>query len=170
MSRWDDRFIGLAEHIAGWSKDPSTKVGSVIVRPDKTIASVGFNGFPRGVRDDERLTDRDEKYPIIVHAEANAIVHAREPLHGHSIYVWPMPPCAPCAALIIQAGIKNVYAPLPDIRWEDSCYRGMKILWEAGVESRWLIGGNSWIQPDPFLKPARKEEKQDGYSSLRSIP
>ena len=49
---WDMRFAQLAKLVSLWSKDPSTKVGSVIVRPDKTIASVGFNGFPKGVPDE----------------------------------------------------------------------------------------------------------------------
>ena len=29
---WDERFLSLAHHVSGWSKDPSTKVGAVIVR------------------------------------------------------------------------------------------------------------------------------------------
>ena len=47
MADWDQRFIALADHIGQWSKDPSTQQGAVIVRPDKTIAATGFNGFPR---------------------------------------------------------------------------------------------------------------------------
>ena len=59
LSKWDERFIELARLVAAWSKDPSTKVGAVIVRPDRTVASVGFNGFARGVDDtEERLNDR----------------------------------------------------------------------------------------------------------------
>ena len=63
----------LAGHIAGWSKDPSTKVGCVVVGQDREIRSTGFNGFPRGISDDlDRLTDREQKYPLICHAEENA--------------------------------------------------------------------------------------------------
>jgi len=46
---WHDRFFAMADLVGSWSKDPSTKVGAVIIRPDRTIASVGYNGFPRGV-------------------------------------------------------------------------------------------------------------------------
>ena len=75
--KWDHRFIELADHIAQWSKDPSTKVGCVIVGEDREIRSTGFNGFPRGIDDDEeRLNNRDLKYPLICHAEENAIMHA----------------------------------------------------------------------------------------------
>ena len=61
--KWDKRFIELADHVAQWSRDPSTKVGAVIVRTDKTVASMGFNGFPRGVDDAEgRYLDKPTKY------------------------------------------------------------------------------------------------------------
>ena len=76
-AKWDIRFLKLATHISEWSKDPSTKVGCVVVGPDREIRSTGFNGFPRGIQDsDERLTNRDLKYPLICHAEENAIMHA----------------------------------------------------------------------------------------------
>jgi dCMP deaminase len=102
----------MARLVSGWSKDPSTKVGAVIVRPDKTIASVGYNGIARGVKDTEtRLGNRDQKLLYTVHAEQNAILSAKEPLNGYSLYVWNIHPCAQCAASIIQTGIKNIYLP-----------------------------------------------------------
>ena len=51
--KWDRRFLDLAAHISTWSKDPSTKVGCVVVGEDREIRSTGFNGFPRGIEDDE---------------------------------------------------------------------------------------------------------------------
>ena len=63
--KWEIRFLELAKHISGWSKDPSTKVGCVVVGEDREIRSTGFNGIPRGIDDDEeRLTDRSQKYPL----------------------------------------------------------------------------------------------------------
>lgn len=71
--KWHHRFLSLAKHVAGWSKDPSTKVGCVIAK-DKRIVSVGYNGFPEGIRDTyERLNNRELKYQIVQHAEENAI-------------------------------------------------------------------------------------------------
>ena len=62
--KWDLRFLELARHISDWSKDPSTKVGCVVVGPDREIRSTGFNGFPRGIEDDDdRLQNREKKYP-----------------------------------------------------------------------------------------------------------
>ena len=59
-SKWDVRFLELANHISSWSKDPSTKVGCVVVGADREIRSTGFNGFPRGIEDSEdRLADRE---------------------------------------------------------------------------------------------------------------
>ena len=108
---WDIRFLELAAMVGGWSKDPGTKVGAVIVRHDRTIASLGYNGFPRGVSD--VYFDREHKLLRTVHAEMNAILSAREPLHGCKLYVTPLCPCANCAGAIIQAGIKHVVARAP---------------------------------------------------------
>lgn len=106
-SKWNKRFVELAEHVAQWSQDPSTKVGAVIVRPDKSLVSVGFNGFPRGVTD-ENLGDRDYKLARTTHAELNAILSAKTSVEGCAVYVT-LCPCSHCAAAIIQAGIKEVY-------------------------------------------------------------
>ena len=74
LKRWDMRFLEMAQLVASWSKDPSTKVGATIVDDDRRVISVGYNGFPKGVADNKRLEDRDEKYKMIVHAERNALL------------------------------------------------------------------------------------------------
>lgn len=127
--KWDTRFLKLAGEVAEWSKDPSTKVGAVIYRPDLTIVSLGFNGFPRGVDDDPALyADRSIKYERVIHAELNAILTARGELGreypgitghrgGHSI-ATTLFPCSRCAGAIIQAGLSRVVTwklpPTPD--------------------------------------------------------
>ena len=69
--KWDLRFIELAEFIAQWSKDPSTKTGAVITRGVRVV-SLRYNGFPQRIADsDERLNNRDLKYKIIIHCERN---------------------------------------------------------------------------------------------------
>lgn len=140
--RWDMRFLALAEHIAAWSKDPSTKCGAVIVRPNRTIASVGYNGFPRGVVDDPRLyEEREEKYSRIVHAEMNAILSASESLAGYTLYVWPPgmgPTCDRCAAAVIQTGIRRVVGLDADDkrsrRWSMQGIVARKMYEQAGVK------------------------------------
>ena len=135
QAKWDLRYLYLAQFVSGWSKDPSTKVGSVIVRPDMSIAGIGFNGFPRGMEDSaERYADRDEKYARALHAEENAILNARERLEGYTIYNYPLAPCTHCAVQIIQAGIKRVVAPVNDNpRWNDSLARAQSYFAECGV-------------------------------------
>lgn len=138
ITKWDRRFVNLAQHIADWSKDPSTKVGTIVVGPDREIRSTGYNGFPRGVADDGRLTNREDKYPIIVHAEENAVAQAARigvSLRGCTAYLWPLPPCSKCARLLIQAGIAVVVYPDQEVpeRWRDDTERARKLLLEAGV-------------------------------------
>lgn len=110
-TNWDLRFMQLADHIAQWSKDRSTKVGAVIVI-DKNPVSVGYNGFPRGCDDD--LNERHErpiKYYWVLHAEENAIINAArhgQKTMGADMYVnWF--PCAKCAGMIVNAGIKRIF-------------------------------------------------------------
>ena len=137
--KWDIRFVELAKHISQWSKDPSTKVGCVVVGEDREIRSTGFNGFPRGISDDtERLVNREMKYPLICQAEENAIMHAARigvSLKGSTAYVtWP--PCSRCARSLIQAGIKEVvYSNQEEIpeRWVEDFTISCEMLTEAGV-------------------------------------
>lgn len=138
--KWDRRFLALAEHIAQWSKDPSTKTGAVIVDSSNRILSLGYNGFPRGVNDSpERLENREVKYKLIIHCERNALLFARGSLNGCRLYTWPFMPCASCAAMVIQAGIIEVIAPTSDNpRWVEDFKLAQMLFSEAGVKVRLL--------------------------------
>jgi len=140
---WDSWFLGLAEYVASGSKDPSTKVGAVIVDKHRIVRGMGYNGFARGVDDlPERYEDRETKYKFIVHAELNAILNADKPLQGCTIYVWPtlMIPavCPECCKAVIQAGIKEVVcwqAPTSP-RWQAMAEISRSMLCEARVRMR----------------------------------
>lgn len=139
VSEKNVRFLRLAQHISNWSKDPSTKTGSVIVRPDSTVASLGYNGFPRSIKDSpELLNNREEKYKRTIHCEMNAILSARESVNGYTLYNWPGQSCERCAVHIIQAGIARVIAPKIDNefnnRWKESHKLAEELFKEAGVE------------------------------------
>jgi len=141
LIHWDLRFSQMAKLVSTWSKDPSTKVGSVIVRPNKTVASIGFNGFPRGVPDNpEHYENRTMKLAITKHAEENAILFAREELEGYVLYVYPLPPCTHCAGDIIQRGISRVVAVVPSKfkhRLTDPMYcfdLSLRMFEQAGVQ------------------------------------
>ena len=110
---WDRRYMEMARLVAGWSKDKKAKVGAVIVRENRVVAT-GFNGFPAEVEDlDERLKDQAKKLEMIVHAEQNALIVAGKSAEGATIYVHGKPVCATCAGAIIQAQIKRVVGPNP---------------------------------------------------------
>ena len=136
--KWHIRFLRLAQEVASWSIDPSTKVGCVLVR-NRRVVSTGYNGFPKNISDDfERLMDREKKYEITVHAEVNAVTTAA--LHGVSTegcnaYVT-FSPCSHCAAVMINAGIQEVYVVggsiIPD-RWLSNFITASNLLAEAGV-------------------------------------
>lgn len=135
LSKWDIRMLELANFVAGWSKDPSTRVGAVIADSQYRIVSTGFNGFPRGVQDKLDVS-RETKLLRTIHAEDNAILFARRDLTGANIYV-SRPPCANCAARIIQAGIWKVAYSTPDAgfleRWAGAIAEAEAMLDEAGV-------------------------------------
>ena len=135
---WDEFFLTEALNYSRRSKDPSTKVGACIVRPDKTVVSMGFNGFPRGMADFvSRYENREDKYNRVIHAEMNAILFARERLDFCTLYVTPLMCCHRCAPHIIQAGIKRVvFSCREDNRagaWSDSTKLAMEMFNECGV-------------------------------------
>ena len=111
---WDLRFLRMAELVSTWSKDPSTKTGAVIALPDHRVASLGFNGFPKGMEDRaEWLENREEKYSRIIHCEMNALMFAGRDVAGCTLYTWPFPSCDRCAVHMLQAGIRRFVAPIP---------------------------------------------------------
>jgi dCMP deaminase len=147
---WDRFFFGLAAYVASASKDPSTKTGVVLVDAKRRVVGTGYNGFPRGVEDtDERLNDRPTKYKLVVHAEANAILNATADLPGATAYVFPWPPCASCAGLLIQAGVARVVAPAPTPeqvkRWGADFDLMRSMFLEAGVNL--VEVGGEWTDP-----------------------
>lgn len=139
-NKWDLRYLKLAYEVAQWSKDPSSKIGAVTVGAKGQVLSQGFNGFPRGLKDDfARLHDRETKYKFVVHAEMNAIYNATyngTSLDGATLYVYGLPICSECAKGVIQVGIKRVVMPkqpMPE-KWYDSWLTSMNFFDEAGVD------------------------------------
>jgi len=135
MTDWNKRFLDLAGHVAGWSKDPSTKVGAVIVNDDKQVLGLGYNGFPRGVHDcTERYNDRNLKLQFVAHAERNALDNAAD-VRGATLYSTLFP-CTDCAKGIIQRGIRCVVTTQPnEVQSKRFNFETSKIMFdEAGVE------------------------------------
>lgn len=134
MNKWDSRYLGLALHVAQWSKDPSTQVGAVIVDEKNRVVSLGFNGLPRAVQD--KPMSRERKLMSTIHAEENALLFANKDVEDMTCYV-SHPPCSRCAAKLIQAGIKRVVwlTPSQDFaeRWAADMAVAQELYAEAGV-------------------------------------
>lgn len=136
------KYLEIARATAKLSKDPSTKVGAIIIGPNNEVRSLGYNGAPRGccADEDDRCASRPEKYFWMSHAELNAITNAARTgtaLDGCSIIVTHFP-CMECARALVQAGIKAVWVPKMDeeftARWQEHMERSLRLFDECGVE------------------------------------
>lgn len=136
---WHSYFFEIINIIAKKSKDPSTKVGCVIVSDINEIVSSGFNGFPRGVNDKlKNRYERETKLLLTEHAERNAIYAAARrgiPLQNCRMYIdWY--PCADCMRGIIQSGINNIY-----INGDSQSYQDTELLrrWKKHITASLLM-------------------------------
>lgn len=135
--------MDLALHVGEWSKDRSTRVGCVVVGPDREIRSVGYNGFPRGIMDDmESRHARPLKYCWTEHAERNAIYNAARigvSLQNCRMYLTWFP-CVECARAIVQVGLAERVASRPNLsdpQWGEQFAISLALLEESGVAIRW---------------------------------
>ena len=136
---WDEYFMGIAKLSAKRSKDPSTQVGACIVNNDHKILSLGYNGMPIGMNDDNAPWDREgeylnTKYPYVCHSELNAILNARGiNLTGATLYVTLFP-CNECSKAIIQSGIKKVIYESDKYADTDGVKASKRMFDECGIE------------------------------------
>lgn len=148
MPSWDAFFLAMARQVAVKSKDRSTKIGVVAVGSGHEVLAIGFNGFPRGIRDDvDARHERPAKYSWTEHAERNTIYNAARTgtsLLDSTLYMSCGIPCVDCARAIIQAGVTRIVldqqiceSQLNDERWlsqwAESCQFAEEMLKEAGV-------------------------------------
>ena len=148
---WDEYFMGVSILSGMRSKDPSTQVGACIVSEDHRILSMGYNGLPNGLPDDEFPWNRegeDNKYFYTTHSELNAILNYRGgSLEGSKLYVTLFP-CNECAKAIIQAGIRTViYA---DDKYADT----------AGIHASKRMLARAGIRYVPYEPSGRKVDLQ----------
>jgi dCMP deaminase len=136
---WKDYFMSMAELVASKSKDPSTKVGCVVVTEDKVVAATGYNGLPRGVQDRSERMERPAKYLWTSHAEENAVAQAARvgaKLKGGTAFVTHHP-CSRCARSLIQAGVTTVVIGNGTTSMPDEEFDVARVMFlEAGVEVR----------------------------------
>tara|TARA_Y100001938_G_scaffold117820_1_gene162659 strand:- start:1008 stop:1514 length:507 start_codon:yes stop_codon:yes gene_type:complete len=107
---WDNIFFSEAVLWSRRSHDSETQCGCVLVK-NKTVIATGYNGFMRDINDSALPDTRPEKYPFIIHAEANAVYNcAREGKStlGARAYITA-PPCTTCLQMLWQCGIHEIY-------------------------------------------------------------
>lgn len=147
------KYYKLTEYMANlFSKDPSTKVGSLFMYPETLqILSMGYNGMPRGINEmQEHRWERPLKYKLTEHAERNAIYNAARSGTSlrDSICVVSMFPCTDCARGIIQSGCRMVVAkdidcflkehPNTSDHWKEDWVISAEMMREAGIELMFL--------------------------------
>ena len=117
---WDTYFMNITALVAQRSTCTRRAVGAIIVK-DKRILSTGYNGAPTGIRHclevgclrESLQVPSGERHELCrgIHAEQNAIIQAA--YHGVSVkdalLYCTNQPCAICAKMIINAGIKKIY-------------------------------------------------------------
>jgi len=154
---WHEFFLTLADHASKKSKDPSTKVGAVLVDDDNRVVSIGYNGFARGTADDKTLyLNRPKKHRRILHAECNALLFADRP--GKTLYITH-PPCSQCTAMAIQRGVKQIIYNASrhlSANWEESFNSAI----EMTIEAR--VGLYKYYSHNDKLEPIYKGEKNEG--------
>lgn len=137
---WDETWLSVAIVVSKRSKDPRMQVGAVLVSPDNSSVSVGYNGFPRGIQDTAERWERPIKYKYCIHAELNAMLNCPVRPAGWTLYLT-IPPCSDCALKIVQAGIKKViyrWDPNPDSQLDYDFSK--QILDEANVQLEQFVG------------------------------
>ena len=156
---WDEYFMLQAMIASFRSKDPSTKVGAVFVDENNHQVTMGYNGFVAGIDEsklpwgkDTSLPLEEQKYGYVVHAEANAILHAKSSLESTKAYVTLFP-CNECAKLIASSKVKEIVF-LSDKHSEKSHSKIAKKIFDlAGIKYRKLeVTKNLVSKLDDHLK------------------
>lgn len=101
---WEAWALSLARAASLRSEDPWKQVGCCILRRDKSVCGVGYNGAPRGI--DIDWSDRDERRKRVIHSEINALSYCRP---GEAwLLACTLLPCHSCFQTIAAYGIKTV--------------------------------------------------------------
>src|SRR6056297_166876 len=116
---WDQYFIGITKLVAERSTCLRRKVGAIIVK-EKRILATGYNGAPTGLKHcsevgcirEQMNVPSGQRHELCrgLHAEQNAIIQAAlagVSIKGSKLYCTTFP-CSVCAKMLINAQIKEV--------------------------------------------------------------
>jgi dCMP deaminase len=140
---WDECFMRMAHVISDRSKDPSTQAGAVVVTDNNVVVGVGYNGWPRGIKNDDLPWDKegnleDTKYAYVCHAEENAVYNANNSVRGCKIYCVLFP-CNECTKTLIQNGIVEIIYESDKYAQTSAVIASKKMLKLAGIKTRKYI-------------------------------
>ncbi|PIT87450.1 MAG: cytidine deaminase [Candidatus Magasanikbacteria bacterium CG10_big_fil_rev_8_21_14_0_10_40_10] len=140
---WDECFMLMAGLIAKRSKDPSTQAGAVIVDQNNVVVGLGYNGFPRGIGNNDLPWDRQggflqTKYAYVCHAEENAVYNANNSTKNCKIYCTLFP-CNECAKTLIQNGINEIIFESDKYHDVDSFVASRRLFETAGIKTRQYV-------------------------------
>jgi len=146
---WDEFFMRVAIAASLRSKDPNTQVGACLADTNHRILSVGYNGTPSAVNDDDFPWETSDdpmhdKHSYVVHAEANAILNYRgslKDLRDASAYVTLFP-CNECAKFLVQVGVGEVVYLSDKYGGTPNNLIAKRILQDCGVRMRQMTMGD----------------------------
>jgi dCMP deaminase len=103
---WDKYGLEIAKAASYRSEDPYLQVGACVLRRDRSIISIGYNGAASGV--DIDWGNRDARRSYVIHAEINALRYCTpDQTRGGYMYVTHHP-CLECTKVIASYGIEEV--------------------------------------------------------------
>jgi dCMP deaminase len=126
---WPVYFLGIAQAVAARADCRRRAVGAVLVDQDQRVVATGYNGVragaqgclagacPRGMLTYDEVQEFSDYsdpaspgYCISTHAETNALLYAKGPVQGCTIYVSAQP-CPACMKTLRNAGLEAAYWP-----------------------------------------------------------
>ncbi len=101
---WEEYALLLSQTAALRSEDPWKKTGCCVLRHDKSVAGLGYNGGPKGIEID--WSDRDERRKRVIHAEINTLTYCKP--NEIWLLACTLLPCRSCMQTIAAYNIKKV--------------------------------------------------------------
>lgn len=101
---WNEYLLILAGAAAQRSQDPWVQVGAIVARADYSIVGSGYNGPPPRCEID--WSNRDARRQFVIHAEVNALSHAKP--GDAAIIASTLLPCPACLTMIASYGVREV--------------------------------------------------------------
>ena len=103
---WEEYALELAKTASIRSEDPFVKVGACALDYQNMVVGVGYNGLASGKDLSWENFSRDERRPLMIHAETNCLSLCKK---GEvNILACTLLPCSYCANMITAYGVNTV--------------------------------------------------------------